>query len=99
SARISFLASKVGMYFDSSAGVSNVVNEASFEVGTAPLPVPNGTEPHGSIVGGNSNYITKEIPEEQKNAAWEFLKYTASPEVQAKWAAGTGYIPVAKDSY
>src|SRR5699024_2678338 len=89
-----FLSGELGIYFDSSANVREIVKNAPFEVVTAPLPVTEGVEPHGAQVGGNSLYITNKISDEEQEAAWEFVKYAASTEVQAKWAAETGYFPV-----
>lgn len=94
--RAPFLAEQVAMYFDSSANTREMVRQADFEVGTAPLPVPEGVEPQGATVGGNSNYITNKVSEEEQQAAWRFIKYSVTPEVQAKWAAATGYFPVTK---
>lgn len=94
--RAPFLAGQLAMYLDSSANVRQMVDEAPFEVGTAPLPVPAGVEPHGATVGGNSLYITNKLSDKEQKAAWEFVKYTATPEVQAEWAAATGYFPVTK---
>ncbi len=31
---------------------------------------------------------------EQRTAAFEFMKYLASPDVQSEWALATGYMPV-----
>jgi|SRR5690625_4515216 len=92
--RAPFLAGELGIYFDSSANVRHMVDDAPFEIGTAALPVPDGVEPNGAQVGGNSIYITDKTPEEHQEGAWEFLKYLVSAPVQAKWAAATGYIPI-----
>ncbi|MDY0406377.1 ABC transporter substrate-binding protein [Virgibacillus sp. 179-BFC.A HS] len=96
--RAPFLAGQLAMYLDSSANVRTMVDQAPFEVGTAPLPVPKGVEPNGATVGGNSMYITNKLSDEEQQAAWEFIKYTVSPKVQAEWAAATGYFPVTKDA-
>lgn len=93
-----FLAEELGIYFDSSANIREMVDNAPFEIGTARLPVPDGEEPNGAQVGGNSLYITNKVPEEDREGAWDFLKYMTSPEVQAKWASDTGYIPVNEDA-
>lgn len=34
----------------------------------------------------------------QERAAWEFVKYFVSPEVTARWARETGYLPVRKSA-
>lgn len=52
---------------------------------TTPDPVMN--------IYGASVSIPKTTPE-QELAAWLFLKYYTSPEVQAQWAEVSGYFPV-----
>ncbi|MDT8862165.1 ABC transporter substrate-binding protein [Alkalihalobacillus sp. MEB130] len=97
--RAAFLAGTVAMYLDSTASLAGTVNNAEFEVGTAFMPTADGMDPHGVIVGGASIWMISDIPEEVQQAAWEFVKYTAQPEVQAKWAADTGYFPITKAAY
>ena len=36
--------------------------------------------------------------EEQKRAAWTFMKFLISPEITAYWSAKTGYVPVRKSA-
>jgi sn-glycerol 3-phosphate transport system substrate-binding protein len=65
------------------------------DVGVAPLPGGDGSG--GVLVGGAANYLAKKDGSPEKlAAAWEFAKFLASPESQATWAAGTGYIPVSQ---
>jgi ABC-type glycerol-3-phosphate transport system substrate-binding protein len=35
---------------------------------------------------------------EQQQTAWAFVKYFTSPDVGARWAAETGYLPVRKSA-
>jgi sn-glycerol 3-phosphate transport system substrate-binding protein len=63
------------------------------ELGTAPMPGPDDPE-GGILVGGAANYIVSRSSEEKQAAAYEFAKYLADPQVQAEWAAATGYVPV-----
>ncbi|MDY0393824.1 extracellular solute-binding protein [Virgibacillus halophilus] len=51
--RAPFFAGQVGMYFDSTANTAEVIKNSSFDVGTAPLPVADGKDPQGLIVGGS----------------------------------------------
>lgn len=97
--RAAFKAEKLAMYLDSTAGTAGNVNDSNFEVGTAFLPVVDGMDPQGVIVGGASVWIMNGIPEEEQKAAWEFIKFTAKPEIQAKWAGRTGYFPITKAAY
>ncbi|WP_414458015.1 ABC transporter substrate-binding protein [Evansella clarkii] len=97
--RSAFAAERVAMYLDSTAATRGNVTGADFEVGTAFLPVPDGMDPEGVIVGGGSLWMTNSIAEEEQQAAWDFMKYTTEPEVQAKWAGATGYFPITTDAY
>lgn len=94
-----FFAGQVGMYLDSTANVSHVINNSAHEVGTAYVPVADGKDPNGIIVGGASLWITNQVPEEDQEAAWEFIKFVTGKEVQAEWAASTGYFPITPAAY
>lgn len=90
-----FLSGKATMFI----GGSNLLNDTpEFGLGAAFLPNSTGKF-NGSLVGGNSLWITKASSEDQKKGAWEFLKYLVTPEVQAKWALDTGYIAVVNSAY
>lgn len=58
-----------------------------------------GLIPHGegrrpvTVLFGADVAILKSTPERQR-AAWAFVKHFSSAEVTAKWATGTGYLPV-----
>lgn len=94
-----FFAGQVGMYLDSTANVRSVIDNSAHEVGTALLPVADGIDPNGVIVGGASLWITNQVDQEQQDAAWEFIKFTTDKEVQAEWAALTGYFPITPAAY
>lgn len=38
-------------------------------------------------------------PEEEQQAAWEFMKYLQQPEVQAEWHVNTGYFAINPAAY
>jgi sn-glycerol 3-phosphate transport system substrate-binding protein len=94
-----FFAEQVGMYLDSTANTAQVIENSPFEVGSSFIPVADGMDPEGVIVGGASIWITNQVSEEEQQAAWEFAKYTTDPEVQAEWAAATGYFPITPAAY
>ncbi|QHW35276.1 ABC transporter substrate-binding protein [Paenibacillus rhizovicinus] len=96
-----FLAGQIGMTLDSTAGLRGYVDGAKdkFEVGTGFLPKPEGAQDGGVVVGGASNWIMNNKPVEEQKAAWEFIKYLAQPDVQAKWHINTGYFPITKKAY
>jgi len=62
------------------------------ELGVAPMPGPTGKG--GILVGGAANYISNKSDPAKQAAAWDFAKYLNATQVQADWAAGTGYVPV-----
>ncbi|WP_090867345.1 ABC transporter substrate-binding protein [Oceanobacillus limi] len=94
-----FFAGQVGMYLDSTANTAQVLENSAFEVGTAFLPSADGMEPQGVVVGGASLWITNQVPEEDQEAAWEFVKFMTNADVQAEWAAATGYFPITPAAY
>lgn len=94
-----FFAEQVGMYLDSTANTAEVIENSDFEVGTAYLPVADGMDPEGLIVGGASLWITNQVDEEEQDAAWEFVKFMTNADIQAEWAAGTGYFPITPAAY
>lgn len=95
----SFFNENVGMIIDSSSAAVPIIESAPFEVGMAEYPVPDGVEPHGSVIGGASLWIFDEIPEEKQEAAWDFVQYLTETETQIFWATNTGYFPINKDIF
>lgn len=96
--RAAFTSGKVAMYLDSSAGIKGIINNANFEVGTGFIPNSSG-DFYGSVIGGGSLWITNSPAESTQNAAWDFIKYAVSKDVQSYWSINTGYYPVSKASY
>lgn len=97
--RAAFKAEKLAMYLDSTAATAGNVNDVNFEVGTAYIPVVDGMEPQGVIVGGASLWMMSGKHEEEQQAAWEFITYLTQPEIQARWAGNTGYFPITKAAH
>lgn len=98
STRSAFSSGKVAMYLDSSAGLTGIINNSKFNVGTAFIPNESGIF-NGSVIGGASLWITDSKDDSKEQAAWDFVKYAVSKEVQAQWSTKTGYFPVNKLSY
>ena len=89
-----FLAGDVAMFLQSSASVRDVVDSAPFEVGVAFLPHPESVEREGVVIGGASLWMVDGKPEAEQEAAWDFMKYVQSPEIQAQWHVSTGYFAI-----
>ncbi len=64
-----------------------------FEVGMAWFPA---TDTRKQEIGGCVLLIPAKNDQQTKNAAWQFLSYLCSKEVNMKWAEGTGYMPTRK---
>jgi sn-glycerol 3-phosphate transport system substrate-binding protein len=96
-----FAAGQTAMTMDSTAVLASLLAQSGgrFELGTAYFPKPQGAANGGSIVGGASVWILNRRPKEERQAAWEFVKFITAPEQQAQWYVGTGYFPVRRDAY
>lgn len=74
--------------------VTNVAASANpFEVGMCWLPGGNDGETFKSEVGGSAILIPAAASQAEKNAAWQFLMFMTSPEINLYWADKTGYFP------
>lgn len=65
--------------------------DAPFQWGIAPVPAPAGGAT-ASNVGGEHIFMFDATP--NKEAAWKFIKYLTSTEVQLEWDKVTGFLPV-----
>ena len=97
--RAAFQTGKVAMYMDSSAGVKGIIDNAPFEVGAAYIPYADEVKRNGVVIGGASLWMSKGIADAEQEAAWEFMKYLTTPEVQAKWHLETGYFAINPSAY
>jgi sn-glycerol 3-phosphate transport system substrate-binding protein len=59
----------------------------------AAASVPTMEEGGTTQVGGNAWYMTSTGSEEQQAAAWDFLQFMNTPEVQATMLTGGSYLP------
>lgn len=84
--------------FNTSAGRVSMEEQVKdgFDWDLAILPHAEGVSPVTVMYGPNV-CIFKGTPEADA-AAWKFVKYWVSPEVTARWARETGYLPVRKSA-
>ena len=64
-----------------------------FEVGMCWLPGSSDGTSFKSEVGGSAILIPAAASQAEKNAAWQFLMFMTSPEINLYWADKTGYFP------
>jgi sn-glycerol 3-phosphate transport system substrate-binding protein len=95
---------KYGMTIDTSAALGTVTQVLSggqypnVKLAISAFPALNASIKGGVEPGGSGVYISSKVPALDQAASWVFLSYLCSPQTQATWAAGTGYIPVRKSS-
>lgn len=98
----SFVQGEAAITFNSIAALRNYITNAGkigkVDVGVAYLPRPADAK-GGVIIGGASLWITDQGTPEQQAGAWDFVKWTSNPEVQANWSSSTGYFPIRKAAY
>jgi sn-glycerol 3-phosphate transport system substrate-binding protein len=70
---------------------------ADVKLGVGPMPGP-ASKDGGVLVGGAALYIVNQSAPVKQAAAYDFAKYLNQADIQAEWAAATGYIPIRKSS-
>jgi len=88
--RQAFIDGKAFSVIHTSSLYNTYVDKCDFEVGMAWLP---GGDTKNQEIGGCVLLIPSKNDQATKNAAWQFLSYLCSKEVNMKWARETGYIP------
>ncbi len=88
---------QVAMFIDTSAGISYTANSVGGKFPWTIAPVPSWKTQAPPFAGTDLAIFNTATPEEQQ-AAWEFVKFLLSPQVQAFWAIKTGYLPVTKSA-
>lgn len=91
----SFIAGDVVLTLNSSSNVNSVLTkvDGAFEAGVSPYVRVNESALSGASVSGSCMVMFDSEDALRKEAAWKFLQYLTSAEVQADFAAGTGYVP------
>ena len=97
--RKSFISGQSAMMMSSTSDVTmmeNAFSEKGWDLGTAYIPRPDDTPRTGPIIGGGTLWITKEHPQHELEAAFQFVKWMSEPAQQVRWHKGTGYFPIHK---
>ena len=87
-----FVAGSLVMMTGSSSNIAANLERIgdSFEMGVSAYPRVNDEASAGATVSGSCLVM---FDKEAKDAAWTLVSYLTSAEIQADFAAGTGYIP------
>ena len=91
-----FVAGKAAMIWHSSGSLANILKQAKFNVGVGYTVGENG---YGAPTGGGNLYMLKGIPASHQAAAWKFIQFMSSTDIQSDWSINTGYIAARQSSY
>jgi sn-glycerol 3-phosphate transport system substrate-binding protein len=96
-----FFSGECAMLTSSSAAYANIAKNAKFKFGVAPLPYYADAKgaPQNTIIGGASLWVMSGKSKETYKGVAKFFSYLSSPQVQAEWHQGTGYLPITKAAY
>lgn len=91
-----FVNGKAAMIWHSSGSLANILQQAKFKVGVG---YAVGRAGYGAPTGGGNMYVLKGIPADHKAAAFKFMQFMSSADIQADWSINTGYIAARKSAY
>jgi sn-glycerol 3-phosphate transport system substrate-binding protein len=80
----------------STSGLTSLLNQIGgrFELGCAYYPRINSSANYGATVSGSALFMFSKGDKAKTDAAWEFVKFMCSADIQARFAVATGYTPV-----
>jgi sn-glycerol 3-phosphate transport system substrate-binding protein len=93
-----FIGGKAAMIWHTTGSLTNILKNASgkFQVGVGFLP---GLKQNGAPTGGGNLYLFKKTPKERQQAAWKFIQFLSSPEMEARWTIDSGYVAPRKSAW
>ena len=94
-----FFAGQSAIIVESTAILKNATNSSDFEIGTGYFPKIEDSAEGGVIIGGASLWMMDNKDDAKKDAAWKFIEFTTTPEVQATWSMSTGYFAINPAAY
>lgn len=85
-----FTSGKAAMIYHTTGSLTNILNNATFDVGVGFLPA--GEVGYGAPTGGGNLFVFSTSTPEKQAAAWRWIEFLSSPEIQSDWGAATGYV-------
>lgn len=83
----------VALYVGSSAGITFVDKAVAGKFEWAVAPLVKGKK-GAAVIQGTNVSVYSSATDEQKLAAWEYIKFLINTDNTAYWAMNTGYLPV-----
>ena len=95
-----FTEGKAIIHMTSTADLGNIAAacEGKFDMGVGFIPIPDGVERNGTVIGGASVWIAKNHPSDELEAARDFVLFMTNTENMVSWHKLTGYYPVRNSS-
>ncbi len=96
-----FAGQEAVFFITSTADAGNITTAAAengFDVKTGLLPIPDGVERNGVVIGGASVWLTDGHPQEELEVARDFALFMTNAENMVSWHKLTGYYPVVNES-
>jgi sn-glycerol 3-phosphate transport system substrate-binding protein len=92
-----FTSGKAGIIYHTTGSLTNILRNATFEVGVGFLP--QGKAGYGAPTGGGNLHILKTSSPAEQAAAWRWIQFLSSPEIQADWGVKTGYVAARQSAW
>jgi len=95
-----FTNGNVLFHITSTADLVNITNaiDGRFDMVTGMLPIVDGTDRNGVVIGGASLWVVADHTTEELEIARDFAIYMTNPENMISWHKATGYYPVRDSS-
>ena len=89
---------KTAIAWHTTGSLTDIVKQSAgkFQLGVGYLP---GLKGPGAPTGGGNFYIFKKTPKEKQQAAFKFIQYMSSPELEARWTMDSGYVAARKSAW
>jgi len=99
-----FTSGQAAMIYHTTGSLTSILNNADFEVGVAFVPSgPAGEDGtgYGTPTGGGNLYMFNDgsKTEAELQAAWAWIEFLSSTDVQSDWGAATGYIAARESAW
>jgi sn-glycerol 3-phosphate transport system substrate-binding protein len=96
-----FTSGECAMITTSSGSYANIKANAKFNWRVAQLPYYASVKgaPQNTIIGGATLWVLNQKDPKTYKGIAKFFTYLSSPEVQEKWHADTGYVPITLAAY
>jgi sn-glycerol 3-phosphate transport system substrate-binding protein len=94
-----FMQGKLASFSESTGSMINILSnaqKAGIDVQVVPLPTWDEKIPSSPVGGANLAILAINTTDNQKAAAWEFMKFLMSDEQVAENSINSGYLPVTK---